>query len=458
MVDPGAPIALPAVLQARYRIGPEVGRGGASTVYRARDLLIGRDVAIKVFRTRVRTADDLRSQEGEARMLGGLNHPALVSLLDAGMDLTDATAPQMYLIMEFVDGPDLRRRLRQGTLTAFEVAYLAWDLLTALQYVHERGIIHRDLKPANVLLGPAEARPARGKLADFGIAVLNAAADEPSEETTGTAAYLSPEQVEGRPLGTETDIYSLGLVLLEAYTGRTAFPGGVLESAFARLEEDPDVPPDMPVELAAILRRMTARTPDDRPSAREAVTVFREFIIHELGGERPKAPDPEAARLAAVRDSHLLDSPPDAEFDRLTAIAARIFDVPVAVITVVGEDRVWLKSRHGMDVAEVERRQGLGATGALHDQTLIVEDATTDPRITSIAGAQASAFRFYAGAPLITADGHNLGSFAVADARPRTMTPAEIETLEDLAAMVLHEMELRSAVRRVALGRSGQQG
>src|SRR3954468_9648729 len=136
MVDATTPIALPTVLHGRYRIGPVLGRGGASIVYRARDLLLGRDVAIKVFSTRAATPEQLRTQEGEARMLGGLNHPALVALLDAGVDLTDASAPQMFLIMEFVDGPDLRHRIQRGELSAFEVAYLAWDLLAALQYVH----------------------------------------------------------------------------------------------------------------------------------------------------------------------------------------------------------------------------------------------------------------------------------------------------------------------------------
>jgi len=456
MVDAASPVSLPAVLQGRYRIGPVLGRGGASVVYRARDLLLGREVAIKVFSTRAATPEQLRTQEGEARMLGGMNHHALVALLDAGVDLTDATAPQMFLIMEFVDGPDLRRRLRDGVLTAFEVAYLAWDLLAALQYVHERGIIHRDLKPANVLLAPAQARPARGKIADFGIAVLTGSNHEPSEETTGTAAYLSPEQVEGTPLGPETDIYSLGLVLLEAYTGRIAFPGGVLESAFARLDDDPLIPNDMPADLAGILRRMTARDPKDRPTAEEAVTAFRAVIVRHLGGDRPSAPDPEASRVAAVRDYNLLDSPPDLEFDRITALAGRIFDVPVAFISVVDADRVWLKSRQGIDLQELTRDRSLGGTGGLHEETLVIEDVKADPRTAALPSSEHPSFRFYAGVPLITADGHNLGSLAIADVQPRSMGPAEVSTLEDLAAMALHEMELRRAARRVALGLLGQ--
>ncbi len=449
MLDPSAAVPLPPVLQGRYRVGPAIGHGGASTVYRALDVLLGRNVAIKVFTTRAIRPEDLRTQEGEARMLGGLNHPGLVTLLDAGVDVTDASAPQVFLVMEYVEGSDLRQRLRQGGMTAFEVAYLGWDLLTALQYVHERGIIHRDLKPANVLLTDAPGRPPRGKLADFGIAVLRDQFSELNGETTGTAAYLSPEQVEGLPLGPQTDIYSVGLVLLEAYTGKVAFPGNVLDSALARLDQDPALPSETPTELADILRRMTARESAQRPSAAEAVDAFREAIAGDLGGRRPRTPDPEAARLAAVRDYDLIGTPPDAEFDRITALAARLFEVPVAVISIVDENRVWLKSRQGMDATEVERTRGLGAAGGLHEQTLVIEDIASDPRTQHLPDADKSPFRFYAGVPLMTRDGFNLGTFAIADTSPRRMSATERATLEDLAAMALHEMEIRRAARRV---------
>jgi serine/threonine protein kinase len=449
--EPTRPIALPTVLQGRYRIGPVIGRGGASTVYRAQDVLLGREVAVKVFTTRATSTEDLRMQEGEARLLGGLNHPGLVTLLDAGVDMTDVTAPQVFLVMEYVPEVDLRNRLQSGALDPLEIAYLAWDLLSALEYVHEHGIIHRDLKPANVLLAEGRGRPPRGKLADFGIAVLRGTVDEPDEETTGTAAYLSPEQVEGSPLTAATDIYSLGLVLVEACTGRVAFPGSVMDSALARLDRDPMIPADLPAGLARLLRRMTAREPSERPSAAEAAAAFRELIVQQLGGGRPQAPDPETERVAAVRDLNLVGTPPDVEFDRITALAARIFEVPVAVISIVDEDRVWLKSHHGLDVGDLDRSRGLGASGGLHDQTLVVEDVVNDPRTTQLPGVSSSPYRFYAGVPLITADGHNLGTFALADTRPRRMGQAEVATLQDLAAMALHEMELRRAARRIVM-------
>jgi serine/threonine protein kinase len=322
--------------------------------------------------------------------------------------------------------------------------------------VHEHGYLHRDVKPANVLLdGRGADTRLRGKLTDFGIASIIGA--EQGEFTTGTAAYLGPEQVEGRDAVPATDVYSLGLVLLEALTGRIAFPGTVVESAFARLDRDPAIPTDVPADLAAILARMTARRPADRPTAAEAVPIFREIIVRHLGGERtPDTRDPEAERLAAVRDSNLLDTPPDAEFDRMTALAARIFDVPVALLGLVDEDRVWLKSRQGLDVAELDRTRGFGSIDALHEDTLVIEDVTTDPRTADLPGSAESTYRFYAGVPLRTADGYNLGSFAIADVRPRHLSPTEIATLEDLAAMALHEMELRRAARRIALGGSAR--
>jgi serine/threonine protein kinase len=455
VTDPVQATPLPELLQGRYRLGKVLGRGGASVVYSARDDLLGRDVAIKVFTTRAADPQDVRAQEAEARLLGALNHPGLVTLLDAGIDFTDVEAPQVFLVLELVRDADLRERLRQGPLDTPRVSYIGFDIGSALEYVHEHGIIHRDLKPANVLLsegGPE--RPLRAKLADFGIAMLRASGREPDEFTTGTAAYLSPEQVEGRELGPETDIYSLGLVLLEAITGRVAYPGGVLDSALARLERDPEIPPEVPAPLAAIIRRMTARDPAARPASAEVTLAFREIIVEDLGGSRPRPQDAETARLEAVRRYNLLDTPPDGAFDRITSLAARIFEVPIALVSIVDEDRIWFKSHHGIEINEVERSRGLAQTGGLHDHTLVLEDIERDRRLTmDVSGVRAAGVRFYAGVPLMTPDGHNLGVFSIFDTRPRVFTPEQVAVLEDLAAMVLHEMELRLAARRVVLQR-----
>lgn len=453
VADLDVPIGAPPVLQGRYRVGPVLGRGGASVVYRARDTLLGRDVAIKLFTTRAVRPEDLRAQEGEARLLGSLNHPGLVTLLDAGVDLTDASAPQVFLVMELVSGSDLRRRLQHGGLDAVQVSYLAWDVLGALQHVHGFGIIHRDIKPANVLLVDAHEGPMRGKLADFGIAMLRSQGSAEEEVTTGTAAYLSPEQVEGRELGPETDVYSLGLVLIEAFTAIPCYSGGVVDSALARLERDPHIPADLPAPLADVLRSMTAREPADRPTVQQAATAFQEVIVDHLGARRPASRDAESERVEAVRRYNLVDTPPDGAFDRITALAARLFEVPIAIVSIVDSNRIWFKSHHGLEIEEVERRQGLALAGGLHNETLVVEDTSSDARLTANpALADTSGLAFYAGVPLITPDGHNLGVLAIIDSKPHTMSADEVATLEDLAAMVLHEMELRLAARRIAMG------
>ena len=460
---------LPARLQGRYRLGDVIGRGGASVVLHGHDELLGRDVAVKVFTARAADPQDLRVQETEARMLGALNHPGLVMLLDAGVDVTDVDAPQVFLVLELVRDADLRQRLGAGPLDPVQVAYLGFDLAGGLSYVHEKGIIHRDVKPANVLLvegGPG--RPTRAKLADFGIALLRGRLDGDSEQTTGTAAYLSPEQVEGLPLTPATDVYSLGLVLLEALTARPTFPGSVVDSALARLERDPAIPPSIPEPLATMLRTMTARDPADRPDAAAVETVLRTYIVQHLGGQ-PKVRSEEEARVEALHRYNLLDTPPDDAFDRITGLAARIFQVPIAVVVLVDADRMWLKSAVGVDPGPVPQSRNAPRTGGLHDQTLVIEDTLADPRLAdqrlgdgrsaderlddSVTLAGTEDVRFYAGVPLITGDGHNLGTFAVLDRQPRRFTDDQVLVLEDLAAMVLHEMELRLAARRAVLNR-----
>jgi hypothetical protein len=278
----------------------------------------------------------------------------------------------------------------------------------------------------------------------------------PSEFTTGTAAYLSPEQVEGAELGPETDVYSLGLVLIEAASGRAVYPGSVIDSALARLDRQPEIPSSVPGPLAAVLQSMVARNPADRPTTGEVAVALREVIVDQIGGRRaaPAPHDAETARLEAVRRYNLVDTPPDGAFDRITSLAARIFDVPIALVSIVDADRIWFKSHYGVDVSETERRRGLATSGGLHDRTLVIEDIAADPRIGAYPESAAErGLRFYAGVPLLTPDGHNLGSLAIIDHAPRTMSESEVAILEDLAAMVLHEMELRLAARRVVLRR-----
>ena len=156
----------------------------------------------------------------------------------------------------------------------------------------------------------------------------------------------------------------------------------------------------------------------------------------------------EAERLAAVRRYDILDTPPDGAFDRITAIAARVFDVPIAIVSVVDHDRIWFKSHHGLDVQQIDREPGLCSSAILQHEPWIVSDARHDPRALAnplVAGDFGA--QFYAGVPLATADGHNLGTLCILDFKPRQMSAQETATLEDLAAMVTDELDLRLASR-----------
>ncbi len=165
-------------------------------------------------------------------------------------------------------------------------------------------------------------------------------------------------------------------------------------------------------------------------------------------------PDNEPQRLAAVRRYDILDTPPDGAFDRIAALAARRFGVPIAIISIVDEDRIWFKSRHGLSVDQIGRDPGLCASAILSDEPHILTDAKVDPRsLANPLVAGDFGLRFYAGVPLTTHDGYNLGTLCVIDKQARTIDQGQIEDLEDLAAMVMDQIELQMSARR-AVSRS----
>jgi tRNA A-37 threonylcarbamoyl transferase component Bud32 len=447
-----------AVLPNRYRVERMIGRGGAAVVYAAHDLLLDRPVAVKAFLAQPTDAASLAEQESEARTLAGLSHHGLVTLYDAGVDDSDPAHPHIYLVMERVDGPDLAQRLRSGPLSPRQVAYLGMDLSDALAYVHERGYLHRDIKPANVLLSARGAdHRLRGKLSDFGIATLAGAVPPVGEFTVGTAAYLSPEQARGVALTTASDTYALGLVLLEAATGSIAFPGGVVESAFSRLERDPEVPSSLPPSLAEVLRGMTAQNPRLRMSLLDARNAFEQFLVEQLD-RRPAAPpssSPNEAHRAEVQEHRdLLQSPPDVEFDRLARMAARQLHARGAVVSTAEGGQVWAKARNGVEEPEARVIGELAAAVLEHRSPMIVPDILADRRTAgSTVTAGGTPVRFFAGLPLALRDGSRLGTLAVVDVIPRDLDGEALQTLRDIADIAVHELELRLATRRALFAR-----
>ena len=266
-----------ATLGDRYRLDALIGRGGMASVYRGVDLTLGRPVAVKVFAEDAEGIDDAERRRSETALLASVSHRALVRLYDAARD---PTTGREFLVMELVDGRDLRETLRLGPIGPSDAAGMLADLAEALHVIHDRGIVHRDVKPANVLLEPAHlpARNWNAKLADFGIArLIDDARLTRTGLLVGTPGYLSPEQVSGRPPTPAADVYSLGLLLLEARTGETAFPGPAVEAASARLARDPDIPDSIGSDWAALLRAMTARDPVDRPAALEVAVAAHEL-------------------------------------------------------------------------------------------------------------------------------------------------------------------------------------
>ncbi|MFI6656441.1 serine/threonine-protein kinase [Streptomyces sp. NPDC050523] len=280
------------VLSGRYRLGARIGSGGMADVYEGIDTRLRRPVAVKVFRP----GSDPEPENclaTEAVLLARLEHPGLVTVYDSGRHDDRA-----YLVMQLVDGPTLRGLLTSGTLPQRRVAKLGGALARALAHVHRAGIVHRDIKPSNVLLDTT----GDPHLADFGIARLTDATRHTAPDAlTGTAAYLAPEQVEGRPVGPPTDVYALGLVLLECLKGELEYQGTPLEAAIARLHRPPTIPTWLAPGLADLLRAMTARAPETRPDAEQCAALLTSLDLNAVSEPIPAPPWARTADLEGIR-------------------------------------------------------------------------------------------------------------------------------------------------------------
>lgn len=313
------------VLDDRYQLEAVLGRGGMADVYRASDRVLSRPVAVKVLRDTTDDERDRRRFTAEARTLAGLSHPHLVMLLDAGI-----TAERPYLVLELVEGPTLDQECRGRPQDPDRVAEIGAQLAEALAYAHDRGVVHRDVKPGNVLLGDDRVR-----LADFGIARLvgDTVRHTQTGQTIGTAAYLSPEQVRGQDVAPATDVYALGLVLLEALTGERAYPGSPTEAALARLSQPPPIPESLPAHWRDLLAAMTDLEPDARPSAAEVARRLRA----PAGATTPLLDQPPAPDRTAVMSAPLpaAATPQDGGGEALDRVRTAYAGVPTHLRAVV---------------------------------------------------------------------------------------------------------------------------
>jgi eukaryotic-like serine/threonine-protein kinase len=259
----GVTTILGTTLSGRYRLEARIGAGGMSTVYRATDGTLQRQVAIKLMNREVASdSDQLERFRREARAVAQLSHPHIVGVIDAGED-----EGRPYIVFEYVEGETLKERIRRlGRLPINEAVAYAIEIARALGVAHARHIVHRDVKPQNVLLDEEGS----AKVTDFGIArTLDEEGLTADGRVLGTTDYVSPEQALGQPVTGQSDLYSLGVVLYEMLTGEVPFKGeNQVAVAMKHVRETlPDVQskrPEVSAALAAVVDNATAKRQEDR--------------------------------------------------------------------------------------------------------------------------------------------------------------------------------------------------
>ena len=268
-------------IAGRYELEELVGHGGMSSVYRARDSLLERNVALKVLHEQYNADDDLVERfKREARSVAQLQHPNIVTVIDRG----EAEGRQ-YIVFEYIDGENLKELVvRKGRLDVREALEIALEVARGLAFAHAQGIVHRDVKPQNVLLNG----DGRAKVTDFGIA-RSVDVDGMTQTGTvlGTSNYIAPEQASGQPVDAQTDVYALGVVLYELLSGEVPFPGeNFVAVAMKHVHEPPpnllDVRSDVPLRVAAAVDRALEKDPDQRFPSMDALAAELEACLEEL--------------------------------------------------------------------------------------------------------------------------------------------------------------------------------
>jgi eukaryotic-like serine/threonine-protein kinase len=278
-----------ALLNNRYRLDAELGHGGMGVVYRGHDVLLGRDVAVKLLSKGGLGTEGRARLLREAQAVARLNHPNIVTVYDAGEAEGPAGSSGTFIVMELLSGLSLFER---KPATIDELVDVARQVCAALGHAHEHGIIHRDLKPENVVLCGATASGApiksdfRVKLTDFGLARSVTSRQTTETGLTGTVFYMPPEQAMGRELDGRADLYSLGVMLYELAAGRLPFAGDDPLTVLAQHLHAPPVPPttynsDIPAPLEALILRLLGKQPEERPASAEEVGHALERIARK---------------------------------------------------------------------------------------------------------------------------------------------------------------------------------
>jgi eukaryotic-like serine/threonine-protein kinase len=268
-------------IAGRYELIELIGKGGMSSVYKAHDRLLDRQVAIKVLHPHF-TADEeyVERFRREARSVAQLSHPNIVTVIDRGED-----EGRQYIVFEYVEGENLKQLLeRTGPMPVRETLVLGLQMARALSFAHGRGLIHRDVKPQNVLLNP----DGQAKMTDFGIArSVDVQGVTITGTVLGTSEYIAPEQARGQQVDAQTDVYSLGVVLYELLTGGVPYDGDNFVTVALRHVNEP-VPsvlerrPEIPPRIALAVERAMAKSPDERYESMGELAEELETCLDEL--------------------------------------------------------------------------------------------------------------------------------------------------------------------------------
>ncbi|MEV4495921.1 serine/threonine-protein kinase [Micromonospora arborensis] len=276
------------VLSGRYRLDERVATGGMGDVWRGSDLILGRQVAVKVLLPALVSDPDFIARfRAEARIMAALRHPGIVQVFDCGAeDLPDGGRAD-YLVMEFVAGEPLSKRIETaGRLDVAETMSIVAQAAAALHAAHRGGIVHRDVKPSNLLVH----EDGTVVLVDFGVArSTDITSITSTNAVPGTALYMAPEQAAGRPVSGATDIYALGAVTYCCLTGSPPFTGdNPLQVAVRHLDDEPpELPNEIPEAVRALVSRALAKDPLDRFTSGAAMAEAARTAV--TGGEPPTA-------------------------------------------------------------------------------------------------------------------------------------------------------------------------
>ena len=311
-----------ALLNGRYRLTSQQGAGGMAVIYKATDEALGRIVAVKVLRPSL-TADDtfIVRFKNEARSIANLQHPNIVTVHDVGSE-----GPTHYIVMEFVEGQDLKRMIRAyGALSVNRALDLGIQICAGLGYAHRAGIVHADVKPQNILLAEGDIV----KITDFGIA--QALSDtQPAQKQSvvwGSPHYFAPEQAQGEKPSASSDVYSIGIVIFEMLTGRLPYIGAnQQELALAHIRERiPSVTeynPAVPDSLAKIIQKVMSKDPNARYSnADQLGNVLKSYRDRSRQGtltenpveatdSRPLSPPPSSLPTQPGQSPMVIPPPP----------------------------------------------------------------------------------------------------------------------------------------------------